>query len=153
MEKNRKKNMADKRGRKEKAKADALDQWTEETDTNITQTEPPKQDEGSDDEYRELEKSRLEDLRDRDAYADRLKERDRERTKKLVGEKANEKAEAEALKRKNLADDKEARRVVLPDVKERSRQEYLKKRELQQTEKLQIMLESKNCLFIYLFIL
>jgi len=91
----------------------------------------------SDDELEADERKRLEDLRERDEFAERLKTKDKEQTKKLVGEKITEKAAAEALKKKILANDKETREVVLPDLRDKSRYEYLKKREEQKVAVLQ----------------
>jgi len=101
----------------------------------------------SDEEYEKDEEQRLNDLKSRDEFAERLKEKDKEKTKKLAGEKANEKAEQEALKRRNLADDKQARKSILPDIKERSRQSYLEKREVQRVQILKRVIKEEETLF------
>lgn len=54
---------------------------------------------------------------------------------------------SEARKRRNLADDKEARLDALPGLRERSRQEYLKLRETQQLELLRKQIEDEEFLF------
>jgi len=59
----------------------------------------------------------------------------------MVGEKVNERAQEEAIKRKLMASDKELQKEVLPDIRERSRQEYLKKREEQRLEILKRTIE------------
>ncbi|KAJ1326544.1 pre-mRNA-splicing factor ATP-dependent RNA helicase DHX16 [Microdochium nivale] len=72
--------------------------------------------------------SELEAARDREeaeAFAKRLRERDDGRGKKS-GEKAGEKAGNE---RQRLADEIASNRAAMPDLRERSRQDYLKKRE------------------------
>ena len=95
------------------------------------------------------ERERLEDLKDRDAFAERVKERDRERTKKIVEDRSskNAGAAAEAAQRRQLADDSEARGVALPSLRLHSRQEYLTKREIQQIELLRKEIADDEALF------
>jgi pre-mRNA-splicing factor ATP-dependent RNA helicase DHX16 len=99
------------------------------------------------DEEARKERERLEDLRDRDAFADRVRERDREKTKKLVEDKSSRGAAAEAAQRRQLADDVEARTVALPSLRLHSRQEYLTKREIQQIELLRREIADDEALF------
>ena len=84
-----------------------------------------------DDETR-TERARLRDLKERDEFAKRLKDKDEEKTKKLVEDRSSTKEGKLLQQRRALADDAEARAQALPDLRERSRQEYLKKRELEQ---------------------
>ena len=95
------------------------------------------------------ERERLEDLNDRDAFAERMKDRDRERTKKLVEDRSSKAsgAAAEAAQRRQLADDANARIVALPSLRLHSRQEYLTKRELQQIELLRKEIADDEALF------
>ncbi|KAF4617176.1 hypothetical protein D9613_005884 [Agrocybe pediades] len=95
------------------------------------------------------ERERLEDLRDRDAFAERVKERDREKTKKIVEDRSSKAtgAAAEAAQRRQLADDAEARSVALPSLRLHSRQEYLTKREIQQIELLRKEIADEEALF------
>ena len=95
------------------------------------------------------ERERLEDLNDRDAFAERMKDRDRERTKKLVEDRSSKAsgATAEAAQRRQLADDANARIVALPSLRLHSRQEYLTKRELQQIELLRKEIADDEALF------
>ncbi|KND01288.1 uncharacterized protein SPPG_03097 [Spizellomyces punctatus DAOM BR117] len=102
--------------------------------------------EESDDEYTRDEKAREQDLKERDEFAARLRERDKEKTKKLVEDRSS-KQEAEAKKRRSIAEDKEARNQAMPDIRERSRQEYLKKREDQRLQLLQKRIEDEEFLF------
>lgn len=67
------------------------------------------------------------DIAERDAFAKRLKERESGKTK------TEGRAEKE---RKRLADDLASSRAAMPDLRERSRQDYLKKRE---TERLALL--------------
>lgn len=74
---------------------------------------------------REMERDQLE----KDEFARRLNLRDAEKTKKLVEDRSSTKEGKEVAKRRALAEDAAARQAAMPDLRERSRQEYLKKRE------------------------
>lgn len=94
--------------------------------------EEEEDEEEMDDETR-AERDRMRDLEERDAFSKRLKEKDEEKTKKLVEDRSSKSKEGKLLaQRRALADDVEAREAALSDLRERSRQEYLKKRELEQ---------------------
>ncbi|EIW72797.1 hypothetical protein TREMEDRAFT_70811 [Tremella mesenterica DSM 1558] len=99
-------------------------------------------------EEERLERERLEDLQERDAFAERMKDKDRDRTKKLVTDRSS-KSEGglEATKRAALADDREAREAVIDDLRLRSRQEYLTKREQQRLDLLKLEIEDEKILF------
>ncbi|KAI5835203.1 pre-mRNA splicing factor [Schizophyllum commune Tattone D] len=101
------------------------------------------------DEDARRERERLEDLRERDAFAERVKERDREKTKKIVEDRSskNSGAAAEAAERRRLADDAAARSIALPSLRVHSRQEYLTKREIQQIELLRKEIADDEALF------
>lgn len=75
------------------------------------------------------ERDRRRDQEEREAFSKRLKERDDGRSKKGY-------QDGEATARRRLGDDAAARDAALPDIRERSRQEYLKKRE---TERLALL--------------
>ena len=81
---------------------------------------------------REMERDQLE----RDEFARRLNLKDAEKTKKLVEDRSSTKDGKEVAKRRALAEDAAARQAAMPDLRERSRQEYLKKRE---TERLALL--------------
>lgn len=68
------------------------------------------------------ERDRRRDQEEREAFSKRLKEKDDSRSKKGHHD-------GEATARRRLGDDAAARDAALPDLRERSRQEYLKKRE------------------------
>ncbi len=68
------------------------------------------------------ERDRRRDQEEREAFSKRLKQKDDSRSKK--GHQ-----DGEATARRRLGDDAAARDAALPDLRERSRQEYLKKRE------------------------
>ncbi|KAI0335856.1 hypothetical protein GY45DRAFT_708738 [Cubamyces sp. BRFM 1775] len=101
------------------------------------------------DEEARRERERLEDLRERDAFAERVRERDKEKTKKVVEDRSSKAtgAAAEAAERRRLADDADARSRAMPSLRERSRQEYLTKRELQQIELLRKEIADDEALF------
>ncbi|KAA8652311.1 putative mRNA splicing factor RNA helicase (Cdc28) [Aspergillus tanneri] len=80
---------------------------------------------------KEMERKR--DLAERDEFAKRLAKKDDRSTKKIVEDRTRA---GEAARRRTLADDASARAAVMPDLRLRSRQEYLKKRE---TERLALL--------------
>ncbi|KAI9789082.1 MAG: Cyclin-dependent kinase catalytic subunit [Candelina submexicana] len=77
------------------------------------------------------ERARDRDLKERDEFAKRLKGRDDGRTKKLVEDRSSTKEGKALAQRRALAEDAAARSAALPDLRERSRQEYLRKREIE----------------------
>lgn len=83
------------------------------------------------DEETKAERERLRDLKERDEFSNRLKKKDEEKTKKLVEDRSSTKDAKLLAHRRALADDVKARDEALPDLRLRSRQEYLKKRELE----------------------
>ncbi|KAI0926930.1 Cyclin-dependent kinase catalytic subunit, variant 4 [Taiwanofungus camphoratus] len=101
------------------------------------------------DEEARKERQRLEDLRERDAFTERVKERDRERTKRVVEDRSSKAvgAAAEAAERRRLADDAAARDRAMPSLREHSRQEYLTKREMQRIELLRREIVDDEALF------
>lgn len=101
------------------------------------------------DEEERKARQREEDLRERDEFAERMKKRDLDRTKKVVEDRSskNSGAAAEAAQRRMLADDSNARTHAMPSLRERSRQDYLTKRELQQVELLRKEIADDEALF------
>ncbi|KAH8695928.1 pre-mRNA-splicing factor ATP-dependent RNA helicase-like protein cdc28 [Talaromyces proteolyticus] len=79
------------------------------------------------------EKARLRDLKERDEFAKRLAEKEDSKSKKVVEDRTRR---AGDQSRRALADDAQARSAAMPDLRMRSRQEYLKKRE---TERLALL--------------
>ena len=94
----------------------------------------------------EKEEERLRDIAERDALASRIKEKDKEKTKKMVEDRSSKEG-SEARKRRNLGDDKDARKSVLPSIREKSRQQYLKLREQQKLELLRKQVQDEEFLF------
>ena len=101
------------------------------------------------DETERLTRERDQDLRERDEFAERVKKRDKDKTKKIVEDRSSKQsgAAAEAAQRRQLADDSVARTLAMPSIRERSRQEYLTKRELQQVELLRKEIADDEALF------
>ncbi|KAL2039777.1 hypothetical protein N7G274_007636 [Stereocaulon virgatum] len=81
------------------------------------------------DEEAAKERAMAQDQAEKDDFARRLALRDAEKTKKLVEDRSQTKEGKEVARRRALAADTEARQAAMPDLRERSRQEYLKKRE------------------------
>ena len=98
----------------------------ETTGANEIEVEPELDEETR--KQREIEK----DLAERDEFAKRLNKKDAERSKKLVEDRSSTKEGKEVANRQALADDPAAREAALDDLRLRSRQDYLKKRETEQ---------------------
>lgn len=99
-------------------------------------------------EEERLERERLEDIRERDEFANRMKNKDKDRTKSLVTDRTT-RADGglEAERRARLADDKEARKAEMEDLRQHSRRAYLSKREEQQLDLLKLEIEDEKILF------
>lgn len=102
------------------------------------------------DEDTRKERERQKDLEERDAFAERLRQKEKEKnsTKKVVEDRSSRTVGAtEAAARRNFADDLVARVAAMPSLRERSRQEYLTKREIQQVELLRREIQDDESLF------
>lgn len=87
----------------------------------------------------EVERQR--DLKERDEFAKRLAEKDDGKSKKIVEDRTRA---GEAARRRELASDASARASVMPDLRMRSRQEYLKKREAERLALLRRQVAEEN---------
>ncbi len=96
-----------------------------------------------------LERERLRDLKERDEFSERMKRRDNDNTKNVIEDRSSKRggATSDAAERRRLADDVNARNQAMPNLRERSRQEYLTKRELQQIELLRQEITDDESLF------
>jgi pre-mRNA-splicing factor ATP-dependent RNA helicase DHX16 len=81
------------------------------------------------DEETRAERARKRDLRERDEFAKRLAKKDDEKSKKVVEDRSSTRDGKNLAQRRLLAEDAAAREAAMPDLRLRSRQEYLKKRE------------------------
>ncbi|EUC63235.1 Pre-mRNA-splicing factor ATP-dependent RNA helicase [Rhizoctonia solani AG-3 Rhs1AP] len=123
----------------------------EEEEDYYSRTQAMSDDEGEElvDEETRQEEERLRDAKERDEFAKRVRDRDKDKTKKVVEDKSSRTsgAAAEAAQRRALADDAAARVAAMPNLRERSRQEYLSKREIQQIELLRKEIADDEALF------
>lgn len=103
-------------------------------------------DESMDEEAkRELE--RIRDQKERDDFANRIRNKDKQSTKRLVEDHSATKINPEAAARRLLGEDEDARRSAMPDLRDRSRQEYLAKRSQQQIELLRLEIAEEERFF------
>ncbi|KAI9635247.1 P-loop containing nucleoside triphosphate hydrolase protein [Dioszegia hungarica] len=108
----------------------------------------PPEDGPQETEEERLEREAREDAEERDAFAARMREKDQDKTKKLVTDRTTKSGSGlEAERRALLADDPEARRAVIEDLRLHSRQEYLTKREKQRLDLLRMEIEDEKALF------
>ena len=105
--------------------------------------------EEEEDEETTKERQRIKDLEERDAFAERVKHRDKEKTKRMIEDRSSKGSglAAEAAERRRLADDRDARERAMPSLREHSRQEYLTKREMQRIELLRREIADDEALF------
>ncbi|ESO83803.1 hypothetical protein LOTGIDRAFT_197014, partial [Lottia gigantea] len=73
----------------------------------------------------DVEKERLHDLQERDEFANRLKDKDKEKTRNIAS-KSEQRAYEEAKKRLQM--ETEDRKKIIPEIRKKSRRDYLKKR-------------------------
>lgn len=104
----------------------------------------PTNEEEIEDEEEKERRLAEEDARERDEFSERMRAKDKDRTKKLVEDRTND---SETAMRRKLADDKDARQNAMPDLRIRSRQEYLTKREMQQLELLKKSIADEEAMF------
>lgn len=98
----------------------------------------------SEDEWERTERERLQDLEERDAFAERVRQRDKERTRNVL-ERSDKKAYEEAQKRLKMAE--EDQKAMVPELRKKSRREYLAKREREKLEDLEAELADEEYLF------
>jgi pre-mRNA-splicing factor ATP-dependent RNA helicase DHX16 len=94
-------------------------------------------------EEQRAENERVRDQKDKDDFAQRLAKRDEERAKKVLEDRSAAKDSVTA-QRRALADDREARDAAMPDLRIRSRQDYLKKREAERLALLRKQVEEEQ---------
>ena len=121
--------------------ADFDDRWGDEeyvSEEEEFQESAPKRMkvEPEDDDISEGERERRRDQAEKEAFAERLHARDKDKTKKLVEDRSSTREGNIAAQRRALADDLAAQRASLPEARLISRQQYLGKRE---TEKLALL--------------
>jgi pre-mRNA-splicing factor ATP-dependent RNA helicase DHX16 len=100
------------------------------------------------DEETRKDRQYAQDRKEREEFSERMKQKDKDKTKKMVEDRSSKTFGAqEAAERRRLADDTAARVAAMPSLRERSRQAYLSKRELQQIELLRREIVDDEALF------
>jgi pre-mRNA-splicing factor ATP-dependent RNA helicase DHX16 len=118
--------------------------WKADEEADIPATPDETAEESPEDEReREL------DLRERDEFSERVRRRDKDKTKKVIKDHSSKASGATAVAalRRQLADDTVARALAMPSLRKRSRQECLTERELQQVELLRKEITDNEALF------
>uniref|UniRef100_A0A3B4TTB9 RNA helicase n=1 Tax=Seriola dumerili TaxID=41447 RepID=A0A3B4TTB9_SERDU len=103
-----------------------------------------KKDEEEEEEWEKEERERLQDIEERDAFAERVRQKDKDKTRNIT-ERTDKKAYEEAQKRLKMAE--EDQNNMLPELRKRSRWEYLKKREAEKLEDLEAEIIDDEYLF------
>ena len=127
--------------------ADFEDRWgdveysSEEEQAEFEESAPKRvkvghAEEEEEEDISEDERERRKDQEEKEAFAKRLQSKDADKTKKIVEDRSSTRDGNLLAQRRALAEDAAARGAALPDLRERSRQEYLKKRE---TERLALL--------------
>ncbi|KAF7900826.1 hypothetical protein EAF00_003047 [Botryotinia globosa] len=94
----------------------------------------------SDEDISDSEKERRRDQAEKDAFAQRLLSKNSDKSKTIL----EDRSDPIMAQRRALADDAAARRAAMPDLRERSRQEYLKKREAERLALLRRQVEDET---------
>lgn len=106
--------------------------------------QPVKKEEEEEEEWEKEERERLQDIEERDAFAERVRQKDKDKTRSIA-ERTDKKAYEEAQKRLKMAEDDQ--KNMLPELRKRSRWEYLKKREAEKLEDLEAEIIDEEYLF------
>lgn len=100
--------------------------------------------EEEEEEWEKEERERQQDIEARDAFAERVKLKDKDKTRNIT-ERTDKKAYEEAQKRLKMAEDDQNN--MLPELRKRSRWDYLKKREAEKLEDLEAEIHDDEYLF------
>ncbi|XP_029927881.1 pre-mRNA-splicing factor ATP-dependent RNA helicase DHX16 [Myripristis murdjan] len=100
--------------------------------------------EEEEEEWEKEERERLQDIEERDAFAERVKQRDKDKTRNIT-ERTDKKAYEEAQKRLRMAE--EDQKKLVPELRKRSRWEYLQKREAEKLDDLEAEIADDEYLF------
>ncbi|KAK7488061.1 hypothetical protein BaRGS_00020652 [Batillaria attramentaria] len=98
----------------------------------------------SDEEMDSEEEMRQQDLKERDEFAKRLKDKDKEKTRN-TSSKSESKAYEEAKRRLEM--EAEDRKKIIPELRKKSRREYLGKRATDKQEDLEAEVQDEEYLF------
>ncbi|XP_066579606.1 pre-mRNA-splicing factor ATP-dependent RNA helicase DHX16 [Amia ocellicauda] len=100
--------------------------------------------EEEEEEWEKEERERLQDLEERDAFAERVKRRDKDKTRHIL-ERNDKKAYEEAQKRLKMAE--EDQKKMLPELRKQSRRQYLSRREQEKLQELEQEIADEELLF------
>ncbi|CAJ1062842.1 pre-mRNA-splicing factor ATP-dependent RNA helicase DHX16 [Xyrichtys novacula] len=103
-----------------------------------------QKEEEEEEEWEREERERQQDIEERDAFAERVKQKDKDKTRNIA-ERTDKKAYEEAQKRLKMAE--EDQKNMLPELRKRSRRDYLKKREEEKLEDLEAEIRDDEYLF------
>ncbi|XP_076006672.1 pre-mRNA-splicing factor ATP-dependent RNA helicase DHX16 [Genypterus blacodes] len=103
-----------------------------------------KKEDEEEEEWEKEERERVQDIEERDAFAERVRQKDKDKTRN-ISERTDKKAYEEAQKRLKMAE--EGQRNMVPDLRKQSRREYLKKREAEKLEDLEAEIADDEYLF------
>jgi len=106
--------------------------------------EKPVTIESDSDDYDKLENEREEDARERDEFAGRMREKDNDRQRKVMS-KSEKKAYEEAKKRLKM--EKEDRAKLIPEIRKKSRRDYLKMRAGDKLDDLEMEIKEEEYYF------
>uniref|UniRef100_A0A9J7YYR2 Pre-mRNA-splicing factor ATP-dependent RNA helicase DHX16 n=1 Tax=Cyprinus carpio carpio TaxID=630221 RepID=A0A9J7YYR2_CYPCA len=108
---------------------------------NLLDFEKPLEEE---EEWEREERERLKDLEERDAFAERVKQKDKDKTRHIL-ERNDKKAYEEAQKNLKMAE--EDQKKMLPELRKQSRWQYLSKREQEKIDDLEAEIKDEEYLF------
>ncbi|XP_069491425.1 pre-mRNA-splicing factor ATP-dependent RNA helicase DHX16 [Ambystoma mexicanum] len=115
-----------------------------EAEAKESSRSPPPVQKDSEDEWEKEDRDRLRDLEERDAFAERIKKKDKEKTRNIV-ERSDKKAYEESQKLLKLAE--EDKKKMVPELRKKSRRDYLTKREKDKLEDLEAEIADEEYLF------
>uniref|UniRef100_A0A1A7Y7C5 Pre-mRNA-splicing factor ATP-dependent RNA helicase DHX16 n=1 Tax=Iconisemion striatum TaxID=60296 RepID=A0A1A7Y7C5_9TELE len=133
-----------KRNIRQKKDSSSEDETSQRGDSVQEDRMSAKNEEEEEEEWEKEERVRLEDIKERDAFAQRVKQKDKEKTRNIA-ERTDKKAYEEAQKRLKMAED--GQKNMLPELRKQSRREYLKKREAEKLEDLEAEIRDEEYLF------
>ncbi|XP_015907708.1 pre-mRNA-splicing factor ATP-dependent RNA helicase DHX16 [Parasteatoda tepidariorum] len=132
-----------KKGKKRKHLRERKESSSDSDDQKVRQSKMT-QESDSESDFEKQERERLEDLKERDEFSERLKKKDKEKTRKIV-ERSDKKAFEEAAKRLRL--EAEDKKKIVPKLRVESRREYLAKRKEDKLIELEGDIQDEEYLF------
>uniref|UniRef100_A0AAQ5XW66 RNA helicase n=1 Tax=Amphiprion ocellaris TaxID=80972 RepID=A0AAQ5XW66_AMPOC len=136
---NKRKHLRQKKGSESSSEDERFEEKEESHKTSTTFYRKEEEE-----EWEKEERERLQDIEERDAFAQRVRQKDKDKTRNIA-ERTDKKAYEEAQKRLKIAEDDQ--RNMLPELRKRSRWEYLKKREAEKLEDLEAEIIDEEYLF------